>query len=327
MRVLPLLLLTSGAALGAGLLERNHPLVDEGAKAFEAGRYEEALGRFDEAAKALPPKASLEFNRGSALHKLGRNDEARAAFLRAAELDKTGEYANTIHYNLGNVWAAQGDKKAAVAEYRKALRADPSDGQARHNLEVLLRDLPPPQKPQTGPDGGVDDGGNSDGGSQDSGAADGGSRDGGRPTDGGRGDAGAGDGGPGDAGADAGADGGADGGSAGDGGRGDGGSGDGGRGDGGSPQDGGSPGQQPGSSDAGSSSTPQRSDAGSADGGAGQDGGMDEEVAKLRLSDGGMGLSKGEAESLLDAMKNGEKQLQLWRFQQKRPKKPNAKDW
>ena len=38
-------------------------------------------------------------------------------------------------------------------------------------------------------------------------------------------------------------------------------------------------------------------------------------------------IDRQEAERLLDAMKQNEKNLQLWRFQQKKQRKPNEKDW
>jgi hypothetical protein len=51
-----------------------------------------------------------------------------------------------------------------------------------------------------------------------------------------------------------------------------------------------------------------------------------------RLRDGGVGRTGGfdrnEAERLLDAMRQNERNLQLWRFQQKkRQRKPDEKDW
>ena len=50
------------------------------------------------------------------------------------------------------------------------------------------------------------------------------------------------------------------------------------------------------------------------------------------LQDGGVGRAGGfdrrDAERLLDAMRQNERNLQLWRFQQKkRQKKPDEKDW
>jgi hypothetical protein len=39
-------------------------------------------------------------------------------------------------------------------------------------------------------------------------------------------------------------------------------------------------------------------------------------------------MNQDEAERILDAMRQNEKNLQLWKFQQrKRSRKPNEKDW
>ena len=46
------------------------------------------------------------------------------------------------------------------------------------------------------------------------------------------------------------------------------------------------------------------------------------------MSEEGKDVSKTEAERLLDAVRQNEKNLQLWRFQQpKRTRRPNEKDW
>ena len=305
MKALLLALLLPAAALAAGPLERNHPLVQEGMEAFDQGDYEAALRAFDAAKAERPLDATVEFNRGAALHRLGRNEEAKAALLHARELDK-GPLQSAIHYNLGNVWAAMGNKKEAIAEYRQALRKDPNDGQARHNLEVLLRDLSPRQD-QGGQDGGRPDGGQSDGGRPDAGP-DGGLQDGGMPKDGGQGDAGVGDGG-----SDAGQDGGQQGGQ--DGGKGDGGQGDGGQ------------GEQDRQGDAGQQGQSERPDGGGDGGSESRDGGESEEAEDAELRDGGASMSRKDAEKLLDSIKSSERNLQLWRFQQKRQRKPNGKDW
>jgi len=73
------LLLPSGAR-AVGLLEKEHPLVQQGRQAFEAGRYEDALSAFEQAKKERPNDPAVEFNRGDALMKLGRYDEAQQAF-------------------------------------------------------------------------------------------------------------------------------------------------------------------------------------------------------------------------------------------------------
>jgi tetratricopeptide (TPR) repeat protein len=286
-----------------GPFEKNHPYVEAGAKAYSEGRYEDALAAFQAAREQLPGSAAVDFNSGAALYKLGRFAEAREAFQRAANAPEAA-LRQKDYYNLGNALAQLGDERAAIGAYRKALTLDPSDEEARHNLELLLRRIPPkPPGADGGSDGGIDGG---DAGPRDAGS-DGGSRDGGRDAgarrDGGQ-DGGGRDGGSRDGGTDGG---GSDGGGR-DGGRpekGDGGSQDGGRGDGGEAQ-------------------PGRGRDGGAD--AGALAGMDDEPG----GDAGTAgeISRQEAERLLESMKRNEKNLQLWRFQQrKKQRKADEKDW
>lgn len=294
--LLSALLAVGTPAFALGPFEKNHPLVAEGLAAYESGQYEKALEKFDAAKKELPASAALEFNRGNALYKLGRLQEAKEVFEAVAESGK-GELRQKDFYNLGTTLAAMGEEKAAISALKKALVLDPKDEQARHNLEVLLRRIPPkkPEAPDGGaPDGGQPDAGDTDGG-QDAGS-DGGAQDGG--SDGGPSDGGA-DAGSQGAGGDGGSDGGTDGGPAGQGeGQKDGGQ--------GHPQaqDGGQPDRADGGSDAGAQAHAEQADAG---------------MSQAELS-------KQQAEKLLDSLKSSERNMQLWRFQQKR-KRPVEKDW
>jgi tetratricopeptide (TPR) repeat protein len=286
-------LLGARRASALGPLERNPPQVSVGLKAYDEGRYEDALRAFEAAQKQLPDSAALEYNKGNALYRLQRLDEARETYQHASEM-KPGELGEQDLYNLGTALAQLGRTPEAISVYRRALLLAPADEAARHNLEVLLRRLPPPKS-------------QGDGGSPDAG------QDAGRPdaggADGGRGDAGPGDGGRGDGGS-------GDGGSSGDGGVGDGGS-----------------GQGKGAADGGKSQQQKAAEAGE----EGQDGGPSSRDADAgpmmdALRDGGVGesgqLDRRDTERLLDAMRQSEKNLQLWRFQQKKqPRKPNEKDW
>jgi tetratricopeptide (TPR) repeat protein len=301
------------SAWAAGPLEVDHPLVAKGRTAYEAGKYEDALAAFEEAKKERPDDPAVEYNRAVALAQLGRVAEAKSAFQRVAESNKP-ELQQKAWYNMGNVHAGLGERKEALQSYRRALKLDPNDSLARHNYEVVLRNLPPPQQ-QGGPDGGTDGGsdGGSDGGRPDAGQDGGQKGDGGSPVDGGT------DGGDGGSDAGTGQDGGMDGGTDGGADGGDGGS------DGGGNQ---GEGQGDGGSDAGTDAGSGEGEGESTDGGT--DGGSESEEQTSDEVDAGMSpedIDRQEAERLLDAMKQNEKNLQLWRFQQKKQRKPNEKDW
>lgn len=317
-------LFSPGSAQAMGLLEGNPPIVEEGLSLYREGRYAESLEAFDKAIDQFPNRPELAYDRALALAKVGRNDEAKAAFQQLLESGPPS-LRGPAAFNLGNLHAQASERKEAISAYRKALRHDPQDLDARHNLEMLLRNAPPPEPPPQ--DGGAPDAGDQgqDGGT-DAGQDGGVSADAGSPEDGGSRDGGEGDGGSDSDGGspDGGTDGGVDGG-------GESGDGDGGA-DGGS--DGGSEGNPDDSPDGGESDSESSSDGGTDGGSAAAeeeqaDGGMAE--ADPQSADAGVrpeDLDKLEAERLLDAMKQNEKNLQLWRFQQKkRNRDPDAKDW
>ena len=125
-------------------------LVAQGNAHYAAGRYAEALRSYEEAAhRTGSPSAELLHNQAAAHFKLGQIGDARELWARAKTLGDAAFEARA-RYNLGNcdyaeaLTAAQsGDKQKALqllsqaaAEYRNALRLDPTLTDARANLEL-----------------------------------------------------------------------------------------------------------------------------------------------------------------------------------------------
>ena len=296
--------LLPGNAWAFGLLEKADPAVEKGNDLYKAGKYDEALQAYEEAAKEKPESAAIQFDRGNALYKLGKREDAKDAYERALAGSPKDLRARD-YYNLGNALSDMNQDDAAIKAYRHALQLDPMDPNARHNLELALlhKNRPKSDQHKNSPDGGPDKGdggqpdagdggagdGGMDGGADGGGSPDGGA-DGGGPSDGGGGQDGGGDGGAGDGGQQQ---------------KGDGGQGDGGQGDGGQPRDG-------GTGDGGHSDDNQGK--GAEDGGPG-DGGQPnpDEMAEHGGRDGGgederrKPISQQEAERLLDSMRRNEK--------------------
>jgi len=113
-------------------------LCTRGIKQYAAGEFDAAGESFERAIEHDPLSHTLQFNRGAALYRQGRYDEAAGDFALAG---KTGdqELARDAMYNLGNTHFKASDLKSAIEAYKEALRLDPNDAEAKHNLELALQ--------------------------------------------------------------------------------------------------------------------------------------------------------------------------------------------
>ena len=155
------------AAGGWDALRAPDPDVDRGNEAFKAGRFDEALGHYRSAeARGADPR--LHFDMGTALYKLGEKasdpaekasllQQAEEQFRRAADSDDV-RLKSLAYFDLGNSMYQRQQWEDAVSAYKRALRANPSNEPARHNLEMALRqrekqDRPDQQQGQKGQKG------------------------------------------------------------------------------------------------------------------------------------------------------------------------------
>jgi Ca-activated chloride channel family protein len=149
-RAIPIvaLLILVNLAFGIGDLERGNRL-------YRQGRYAEAVEAYQAALAKGDPSPTLHYNLGTALLRLGRRREAEE-HLRAALASVDPEARERTLYNLGNRYLEEGSEAtdenartplldAAADAYRDALRLDPTDSDAKWNLELTLRekDNPP----------------------------------------------------------------------------------------------------------------------------------------------------------------------------------------
>lgn len=149
------------AALAAGMIGGG--VLAEAERAYGRGDYAAAAAAYARAVAGGDTSASVRYNLGTSLLRLGRYDEARPHLEAAA---RGGRIAGRAAYNAGNtdlVPAAAGKTPAdqrepalrrAVARYRQALLHDPADADARWNLELAQRLLDAERKKGGGGGGG-----------------------------------------------------------------------------------------------------------------------------------------------------------------------------
>lgn len=127
------------ASLGLGWYEKRgyRDLVAAGAKATEEERFENR--DFDRAEASLFASHDLlAYNRGVRAAAAGQADAAARHFQDVLSGRGSAALRARAAYNLGNLLALEGRAPEAAAMYREALRLDPSDWDAKANLEWLF---------------------------------------------------------------------------------------------------------------------------------------------------------------------------------------------
>jgi Ca-activated chloride channel family protein len=140
-------------ALSIGWLDP-HAGAREGNRLYDEGKFDAAAEHYNQALVDEPDSARLHFNLGDARYKAGKYDEALASFAKVPPADTDPTRPARVAYNVGNVKFRQGEAveaaepqktlelwTEALLDYRRALAANPDDGDARWNHELVERKI------------------------------------------------------------------------------------------------------------------------------------------------------------------------------------------
>ncbi len=132
----------SDAAAQAGRAE-----VNEGNRLYEEGRFEEAHEKYLEALRENPELAVIRFNDGNALYKKEDYERAAQAYGRVLESEDSA-LAASAWYNLSNALYRDAQLESSLNAYKEALRREPNNQDAKHNLERVLERLQQQDRPE-----------------------------------------------------------------------------------------------------------------------------------------------------------------------------------
>jgi len=106
---------------------------------------QKALDAYQKALQLSPNDPGLHNNLGSLYANLGKSDEAKAEFQKAADLDPP--HASNYYYNLGVVMVNQGKMDDAAVALKKATDVDPNNANAFYWYGMALMGKMGPPKP------------------------------------------------------------------------------------------------------------------------------------------------------------------------------------
>ncbi len=107
---------------------------------YEAEAYDAALEAYQAAAKDRPNDPISRYNLGTVLYQKKQFEKAADEFRRSLDAVDPIHQAQG-YYNLGNAQVQLNDIEGAVRSYKSALRLNPRDLDAKHNLELALERL------------------------------------------------------------------------------------------------------------------------------------------------------------------------------------------
>ena len=124
-----------------GFAESVDSKIQEGISQYHEGKFKDAGQNFSSARTDRPDDSRIPYNQGNAHYKDGRFPEALQAFTHSSLDEKKPDIRKNSIYNSGNTLVKLGKLKEAEAAYKKVLRLDPGDMDAKFNLEYVREQL------------------------------------------------------------------------------------------------------------------------------------------------------------------------------------------
>ncbi|MFA7254870.1 MAG: VWA domain-containing protein [Candidatus Omnitrophota bacterium] len=122
-----------------GFLETSQDTVKKGNEHFQGKRYQSALDAYRKVQVKKPDAPEVLYDLGTALYKVDAFQESAQDLEAASKTAQDPLLKARAFYNHGNVQYRLGNFEEAIDSYKKALELDPTDKDAKYNLEFLQK--------------------------------------------------------------------------------------------------------------------------------------------------------------------------------------------
>jgi tetratricopeptide (TPR) repeat protein len=136
---------------GTAKAQDDQSLLIKGNELYKNRQYDEAANQYKKAADINEKNPKAQYNLGNALYRSKKNIDAQKAFDAAAESAKDEGMKSKALYNKGVTYSQEKKLMESIDAYKQTLILNPTDDEARENLQKALNELkkqPPPQPKQ-----------------------------------------------------------------------------------------------------------------------------------------------------------------------------------
>ena len=118
---------------------------NSGHEAYLGGDYAVALDAYHLAQERSPDSGAPYYNSGNVIYRMGEYGDSLQSYDESIK-HTSGELRSRGFFNRGNASFQQQQYVQAVQAYKEVLRMNPDDRDAKHNLELALKQIPPDEQ-------------------------------------------------------------------------------------------------------------------------------------------------------------------------------------
>lgn len=127
-------------------------LIKKGNDFYNNKKFNDAEVEYRKALEKNKSSFAGKFNLADALYKQGKFEDAAKIFKELSNSTQNKEELAKVNYNLGNSYLKQEKYRESVESYKKALKLNPKDEDARYNLAYALKMIQKQQQNQQNQD-------------------------------------------------------------------------------------------------------------------------------------------------------------------------------
>lgn len=146
MKCLLLLVIVVCSAVASGFAQSAE--LSKGNQEYEKKRYRNAEDAYREAVGKDPKQFQGSYNLGNALYRQQKFEEATQQYLNAATTSVESDRQVKALFNMGNAFLKAEKYQESIEAYKRVLRLNPNDADARYNLSYALQKLKQQQQQQ-----------------------------------------------------------------------------------------------------------------------------------------------------------------------------------